>query len=330
MSKATSGQRRQPRPPSEAKESPPPQVPAGRDGGVIAAHPSRPNTEDLQGHEAVPAHSSDSDLTYADPVPPGPPAQPVGVRNILHETLREGPPADVGIESANMTLDAWVSADHSLTADSRSLSLARVEDWRAMVDASQEQENPVEYDMEATPKPAKGRLRRGKGTEISSPEPARPPTRAERPADRSRSHTTPKAPLRIPRRTKELQAADPKSARADPSCKDPPSAGPRRKGSAEPDGSLRSDRRFGRERTNETASTASAGEEEDKRPGAKAKATRASRGEAGQAGRAGRAKRAVALEVGSDSEGDREARKEQARAKWQAIDDYALDTVYTL
>ncbi|BGP52611.1 hypothetical protein JCM8202v2_000167 [Rhodotorula sphaerocarpa] len=209
-----------------------------------------------------------------------------------------------------MTLDAWVSADHSLTADSRSLSLARVEDWRAMVDASQEQENPVEYDMEATPKPAKGRLRRGKGTEISSPEPA--------------------PPLRIPRRTKELQAADPKSARADPSCKDPPSAGPRRKGSAEPDGSLRSDRRFGRERTNETASTASAGEEEDKRPGAKAKATRASRGEAGQAGRAGRAKRAVALEVGSDSEGDREARKEQARAKWQAIDDYALDTVYTL
>lgn len=92
-----------------------------------------------------------------------------------------------------------------------------------------------------------------------------------------------------------------------------------------------------------------------RRPGAKAKATRASRGEAGQAGRAGRAKRAVALEVGSDSEGDREvsappaqrfwtldpqasscarrcpqARKEQARAKWQAIDDYALDTVYTL
>lgn len=43
-----------------------------------------------------------------------------------------------------------------------------------------------------------------------------------------------------------------------------------------------------------------------RRPGAKAKATRASRGEAGQAGRAGRAKRAVALEVGSDSEGDRE------------------------
>lgn len=291
MSKATSGQLRQPRPPSEAKESPPPQVPAGRDGGVIAAHSSRrtlprsaphetqscsytswndatANTEDLRGHEAVPAHSSDSDLTYADPDPPGPPAQPVALRDILHATLPEAPPADVGVDPANMTLDAWVSADHSLTADSRSLSLARVEDWRAMVDASQEWESPVEYDMEATPRPVKGRLRRGKGRESSPPGPALPPARAERHAEGSRSHATPKAPLRIPRRAKELHNAASKSVSPapvpKPSRKDPPSAGPRRKGSAEPDGSLRSDRRFGRERTNETASTASAGEEEDK------------------------------------------------------------------
>ncbi|POY71200.1 hypothetical protein BMF94_5511 [Rhodotorula taiwanensis] len=274
--------------------------------------------------------SSDGNLTYvtvprparsADAAadPPAPTRSPVA---------RKRPDVDPAAETGEISIEALVTADRS---QSSTFSKERVESWRATVEASQDFLDSGSDGERASPTP--GLTGKRSDGPVATADKADAASSEGTPrAGRIRSQSSPDGykPLRVPRQLKNSRDAASQSSRNerrdavqdDLDGADAP-AGPRSDG-----GEQAKRMRFGRDRTNEAvdrgsgdgselatiSSTYSTPQKRKRRPQKRART----------------AKKPKPSQRKEESDDDEEERKQRARAKWAAIDSYAMETVYTL
>ncbi|GAA5981410.1 hypothetical protein JCM10908_004101 [Rhodotorula pacifica] len=292
----------------------------------------------------APSSLAKTALTYTgSPLPsPAPPAKTtlshaerpaINANNAPATTAKLADAAGDGPSLADMTLGALVAADRSASTSS-SFSREYVESWRAAVEVSEDDISlSAEALLDATPRAQQSILQTDHQHRQTPASPAGPASNRlclvtadtdRHTQDAGQMEEASLKGLPFSRQNVRSTSTQEEAFVARVPKQQQPANQP-------PSSSQESQRRaakFGRDRTNESVDTHSQANSDDSastiRKVTKPKSTK---GAAITQNRKKRAQNKAEVDLTSETEQDR---KEKARAKWKEIDDYQLDTVYTL